>query len=111
MEQRGQQNPKWVVCMFSPADAHIAICDLQRLLGPEATICVAESPRVIPKGLQQGDHHPLLLQARLKDHDGAAKPRLRPEAVLLPVDLELQLAVPPTVYEWLEAFGDLRWGE
>ena len=25
--QRRQQNPQWVVCMFSPADAHIAVCD------------------------------------------------------------------------------------
>ena len=25
--QRGQQNPQLVVCMLSPADAHIAICD------------------------------------------------------------------------------------
>ena len=29
--QRGQQNPKWVVCMFSPADAHIIVCDPERL--------------------------------------------------------------------------------
>ena len=25
--QRRQQNPQWVVCMFSPADAHIVVCD------------------------------------------------------------------------------------
>ena len=25
--QRGQQNPRWVFCMFSPADAHIPVCD------------------------------------------------------------------------------------
>ena len=29
--QRGQQNPQWVLCMFSAADAHIVVCDLQRL--------------------------------------------------------------------------------
>ena len=28
--QRGHQNPQWVVCMFSPADAHIVICDPER---------------------------------------------------------------------------------
>ena len=27
----------------------------------------------------------------------------------LPADLELQLAVPTTVYHWLQAFHDLRW--
>ena len=32
--QRGQQNPQWVVCMFSPADAHIVVCDSERLPGP-----------------------------------------------------------------------------
>ena len=31
--QRGQQNPQWVVCMFSPADAHIVVCDPERLPG------------------------------------------------------------------------------
>ena len=36
--QRGQQSPKWLVCMFSPADAHIAVCDPGRLPGPEAVI-------------------------------------------------------------------------
>ena len=34
--QRGQQNPQWVVCMFSPADAHVVVCDPERLPGPEA---------------------------------------------------------------------------
>ena len=29
--QRGQQNPQWVVCMFSPVDAHIVVCDPERL--------------------------------------------------------------------------------
>ena len=33
--QRGQQNTQWVVCMFSPADAHIVVCDPERLPGPE----------------------------------------------------------------------------
>ena len=32
--QQGQQNPRWVVCLFSPADAHIVVCDLERLPGP-----------------------------------------------------------------------------
>ena len=40
--QRGQQSTKWVVCMFSPADAHIAVCDPERLPGPEAVIRVAD---------------------------------------------------------------------
>ena len=31
--QRGQQNPWWVVCMSSPADAHIVVCDPERLPG------------------------------------------------------------------------------
>ena len=33
--QRGQQNPQWVVCMFSSADAHIVVCDPERLPGPK----------------------------------------------------------------------------
>ena len=40
--QRGQQSPKWVVCMFSPANAHIAVCNPKRLPGPEAVIGVAD---------------------------------------------------------------------
>ena len=73
--QRGQQSPKWVVCMFKPADAHIAICDPQRLPGPEATIHVADCACVIIKRrCAGGDQHTLLLQARLKDHGRAAKP-------------------------------------
>ena len=32
--QRGQQKPQWVVCMFSPADAHIVVWDPERLPGP-----------------------------------------------------------------------------
>ena len=40
--QRGQQNTKWVVCMFSPADAHIAVYDPKRLLGPEDNPRAAE---------------------------------------------------------------------
>ena len=107
--QRGHQNPKWVVCMFSPADAHIVICDPQRLPGPEATIRMAGCARVIVKALKEGDHHALLLQARLKDHAKEAKAGVWSKAALLPVDLELQLMVPTTVYHWLQAFHDLRW--
>ena len=32
--QRGQQNPQWVVCMFSPADAHIVVCHRLRPRAP-----------------------------------------------------------------------------
>ena len=60
--------------MLSPTDAHIIICDPQRLLGPELTICVADCARVIVKAPLEGDHHTLMLQARLKDHAKAAKP-------------------------------------
>ena len=38
----GQQNPEWVVCMFSPADAHIVVCDPECLPGPEAVVRVAD---------------------------------------------------------------------
>ena len=72
--QRGQQNPQWVVCMFSPADAHIAVCDPERLPAPEAIICVADCTRVIVSALREGKHHALLLQVRLKDNTKAAKP-------------------------------------
>ena len=106
--QRGQQSPKWVVCTFSQADAHIAIRNPERLPGSEATIPVADCARVIVKAHQEGNHHALLLQAGRKDHAKAAAPRLWPEAAL-PADLELQLAVPTTVYHWLQAFHDLRW--
>ena len=109
MAQRGQQSRKWVVSTVSPADAHIAICNPQRLQGPEATIRVADCARMIIKALREGDHHALMLQARLKDHARAAKPGVWPEATLLPMDLELQLAVPTTVYHWLHAFHDLQW--
>ena len=50
--QRGQQNPQWVVCMFSPADAHIVVCDPERLPGPEAVIRVAYCTRMIIKALR-----------------------------------------------------------
>ena len=66
--QQGQRNLKWVVCMFSPADAHIAICNPKRLLGPRAVIRVADCARVILKALREGEHHALLLQTRLKDN-------------------------------------------
>ena len=106
--QRGQQNRKSVVCIFSPADAHIAICHLQRLPGPQATIRVAHCPRETVKALQEGDHHVLLLGACLKDHTRTAKLGVGPEAALLPADLELQLGVPTTMYHWLHAFSNLR---
>ena len=96
--QRGLWSRKWVVCMFSPADTHIPICDPQRLPGPETGFHVADCARVIVKALQEGNHHALLLQARLKDHAKAAKPGVWPEAALLPTDMQLQLAVPTTVY-------------
>ena len=66
---------KWVVCMFSPGDAHIPICDPKRLPGPEATIRMADCERVIVKGLQDADHHALLLQARFLERARAAKTR------------------------------------
>ena len=106
--QRGQQNPQWVVCMFSPADAHIAICDPERLLGPEAVVRVADCARMIVKALREGEHHAFLLQVRLKDNAKAAKPGVWPAAAH-PADLELQLAVLTTVYHWLQGFHDLRW--
>ena len=94
--------------MFSPADAHIAVCDAKRLQGPEAVIRVADWARMIVKALQKGRHHALLLQVCLKDNAKAAKPGVWPAAAH-PADLELQLAVPTTVYHWLQAFQDLRW--
>ena len=106
--QRGQQNPQWVVCMFSPADAHIVVCDPERLPGPEAVIRVADCTRMIIKALWEGEHHALLLQVRLKDNARAARPGVW-LAAAPPADLELQLAVPTAVYHWLQAFHDLRW--
>ena len=106
--QRGQQNPQWVVCMFSPADAHIAVCDPERLPGPEAVVRVADCTRMIVKALREGEHHALLLQVRLKDNAKAAKPGVWPPAAHL-ANLELQLAVPTTVYHWLQGFHDVRW--
>ena len=106
--QRGQQNPQWVVCMFSPVDWHIAVCDPGRLPGPEAVVRVADCTRMIVKALREGEHEALLLQVRLKNNTKAAKPGVCPAAEL-PADLELQLAVLTTVYHWLQAFHDLRW--
>ena len=108
LAQRGQQKPQWVVCMFSPVDAHIIVCDPERLPGPEAVVFVADCTRMIVKALQEGEHHALLLQVRLKDNALAARPGVWPAAAH-PADLELQLAVPTTVYFWLQAFHDLRW--
>ena len=96
------------VCMFSPADAQIAVCDPQRLPGPAAVIRVADCARMIVKALQEGEHHALLLQVSLKDNAKAAKPGVWPAAAR-PANLELQLAIPTTVYHWLQAFHDLRW--
>ena len=106
--QRGQQNPQWVVCMFSPADAYIAVCHPERLPGPEAVIRVADCARMIVKALREGEHHAPLLQVRLKDNTKAAKPGVWPAAAH-PAGLELLLAVPTTVYHWLQAFHDLHW--
>ena len=72
--QRGQQNPQWVVCMFSPADAHIVVCDPERLPGPEAVVGPVDCTRMIVKALWEGEHHALLLQVRLKDNARAARP-------------------------------------
>ena len=106
--QRGQQNPQWVVCMFSLADAHIVVCDPERLPRPEAVVRVADCTRMIVKALREGEHHALLLQVRLKDNARAARPGVWPAAAH-PADLELQQAIPTTVYHWLQAFHDLRW--
>ena len=106
--QQGQQNPQWVVCMFSPADMHIAVCEPGRLPAPEAVVRVADCARVIVKALREGEHRALLLQVRLKDNAKAAKPGVWP-AVAHPANSELQLAVPTTVYHWLQAFDHLRW--
>ena len=76
--ERGQQNPQWVVCMFSPADAHIVVCDPERLPGPEAVVRVADCTRMIVKALQEGEHRALLLQVRLKDNARAARPGVWP---------------------------------
>ena len=72
--QRGQQNQQWVVCMFSPADTHIVVCDPERLPGPEAVIRVADCTRMIIKALREGERHALLLQVRLKDNARATRP-------------------------------------
>ena len=94
--------------MFSPADVHIAVCDPERLPGPEAVLRVADCSRMTVKALREGEHHALLLQVRLKDNASTAKPGVWPAAAH-PADLELQLAVATTVYHWLQAFHDLRW--
>ena len=93
--------------MFSPADAHIAVCDPERLPGPEAVVRLADCTRIIVKALREGEHHALLLQVHLKDNAKAAKPGVW-LAAAPPADLELHLAVPTTVYHWLQAFHDLR---
>ena len=97
--QCGQQNPKCVSCMFSLADAHIVNLQPRVSADQGATIRVVACAHVIVKALKEGDQHTLLLHARLEDHAKAA---------LLPVDLELQLVVLTTVYQWLQAFHDLR---
>ena len=102
LAQRGHQNPQWVVSMLSPADTHIAVCDPEHLPGPEAVVRVADCARMIVKALREGEHHALLLQVRLKDNAKAAKPGLWPAAAHR-VNLELQLAVPTTVYHCLRA--------
>ena len=106
--QRGQQNPQSVVCMFSPAHAHIAVCDLERLPGPEAVVRVADCTRMIVKALREGNHHALLLQVRLKDNAKAAKAGMWPAAAHS-ANLELQLALQTTPCHWLQALHVLRW--
>ena len=78
--QRGQQNPQWVVCVFSLEDAHIVVCDPERLPGPEAVVRVADCTRMIVKALREGEHHALLLQVRLKDNARAMRPAVWPAA-------------------------------
>ena len=94
--------------MFSPTDAHIAVCNPERpwRLGP--VIRVVDCARVIVKVLREGNHHTILLEACLKDNARAAKPGGWPAAAL-PADPELQLAVPTTMYNWLQAFYHLQW--
>ena len=82
--------------------------DPERLPGHEAVVRVADCTRMIVKALREGEHHALLLQVRLKDNPRAARPGVWPAAAH-PADLELQLAVPTTVYHWLQAFHDLQW--
>ena len=94
--------------MFGQADAHIAVCDPEGLPGPEPVIRVSDRARVIVKALHEGEHHALLLQVRLRDNARAEKPGVWPAAAH-PANLEIQLAVPTTVYHWLQAFHDLRW--
>ena len=106
--QRERQNPQWVVCMLSLADAHIVVCDPERLPGPEAVVRVADCTRMIVKALREGEYHTLLLQVRLKDNARAARPGVWPAAEH-PADLEPELAVPTTVHHWLQAFHDLQW--
>ena len=42
--QRGERKAQWVVCMFSPADAHIAVCDSERLPGPRPSSAWQTAP-------------------------------------------------------------------
>ena len=65
---------------------------------------------MIVKALRKGEHHALLLQVRLKDNARAASPGVWPAAAH-PADLELQLAVPTTVYHWLQAFRPATEGQ
>ena len=95
-----------MVCTFSPAGAHVVVCDPERLPGPEAVVRVPDCTRMIVKALREGEHHALLLRVRLKDNARAARPGVWPAAAH-PADLELQLAVATTVYHWLQAFHDL----
>ena len=94
--------------MFSLADAHIAVCDPERLPGPEAVVRVADCARKIVKAPREREHYAPLLQVRLKDNANAAKPGVW-LAAGHPADSELQLGVLTTVYHWLQAFHDLRW--
>ena len=64
--QRGQQNPQRVACMFSPGDAHIAVCDPERLPGPEAVIRVTDCAPVIVKALQKANTTPFCCKSALR---------------------------------------------
>ena len=75
---------------------------------PEAVICVADCASVIVKPLREGEDHAFLLHVCLRHNAGAAKLGVW-LAATLPAYLELQLAVPTTVYDSLQAFHDLRW--
>ena len=78
--KRGGRSAMWVVCMFSPADAHIVAWDPQHLPRPEATIRMADCAGVVVKALKEDNHYVLLLHVRLRHDPKAAKPGVWPDA-------------------------------